>query len=947
MKLKGKGLWAYRIWELDRAFTIAPQMGITHILYKVGQGPLGSNAPYYIGNAAEVAQKIRTAGLTPLAWSFTTLGDPAFEAQMVSDAFKDGYDGFIFNAEDASSERRQEAKTIGNLLRSAGVDLTKLYLCSYPTPLTHHPDIPYNEMGPYCQGGLMPMAYGTYMLPAEKVIDQWTYAQNLQWMQQQGLKLPICPILGPYFDEQAQQHMNKAEFEVWLGRLAPFAPSFFSLFTAAAMEPDYFPLVRAFVLGDIEPTPTKDAWINNRGGAVFYGSPGKDGTQQAALPYGAQLQTTGSATIVDGKKWIAAQAGNIRGWVRIVDIGDTQPAPWPALTPPPTPPAGQLLTVWTTIQLNIRSQPLVRPDTLIGCTLEGARLRLLQDNVQASAWVGQMGKWFRVKIEPDGPEGWTAAWYTTATDPAPPIRVVEPTLELVVESPDFGFLNIREGASTSFTIVARADHGSVLLALEPEAEVRAKVGQSGKWLYILLPDGNKGYAAASYVRLNAIAPPAETRYVVVNSPDTALALRNGPGLSHPILWRVAHGNVLESLEPADITAAKLGKDGEWLKVRAPAKFEGYVAAWLLKAPDAPDNRRPILDTSLPLGASAWIFGMHAASIGSMDDHNTQRIRSLFESKGKRGWVFFTESIGSQPQVPFDQNKRDRLWAWANAGYGIVVRLNHGYYPSGTLPQSQTYDQFAATCAEWVNLHLKHDEVDPARYTWIIQIGNEQNNPSEHPGDHGVIKEHITPQLYAAAFNKAYARIKAVLPQALVAPGAVDPYNSTPLPLLGNRRYRPLDYFREMLENIPALDAFILHAYTHGPSIEAITWQRTFGDPFLGDHYFDFQTYRQFMEYIPAKWKQLPVLITETNHICRPPNDPACDNEAFQGWINANIGWVRALYQEIAAWNAQPYAQQVRGLFLYRWIEDRWELHNKEQILNDFKEAMDNDYRWRA
>ncbi|RLC89340.1 MAG: hypothetical protein DRI37_04000, partial [Chloroflexi bacterium] len=255
MRLQGKGLWAYRRWELEQALGLAPQMNITHILYKVGQGPWQGKEPYYIDDAAQLAQKIRQAGYTPIAWSFTTLGDPDFEAALVVRAFNDGYDGFVFNAEDASSEQRPNAIAVGNQLRAAGIDLTKLYLCSYPTPLTHHPDIPFNEMGPYCQGGLMPMAYGTYLLPPSIVVDQWTYAQNEQWMNQQGLRLPIHPVLGPYYDNAGQQHMTKDEFQEWLDHLAVHTPSFFSVYTAAVLEPVYFAPIRAFVLSEPPPTP--------------------------------------------------------------------------------------------------------------------------------------------------------------------------------------------------------------------------------------------------------------------------------------------------------------------------------------------------------------------------------------------------------------------------------------------------------------------------------------------------------------------------------------------------------------------------------------------------------------------------------------------------------------------------------------------------------------------
>ena len=58
--LKGKGVWAYREHELERAIQIAPQMGATHVLYKVAHG-----ANYRAG-MAQVAQTIKGSGLPPL-----------------------------------------------------------------------------------------------------------------------------------------------------------------------------------------------------------------------------------------------------------------------------------------------------------------------------------------------------------------------------------------------------------------------------------------------------------------------------------------------------------------------------------------------------------------------------------------------------------------------------------------------------------------------------------------------------------------------------------------------------------------------------------------------------------------------------------------------------------------------------------------------------------------
>ncbi|HRU93764.1 MAG TPA: SH3 domain-containing protein [Anaerolineae bacterium] len=940
MILQGKGLWAWRLWELEQALMIAPAMGITHVLYKVGQGPLGSKPGFVIAALQTAAQRIRQAGYTPFAWSFTTLGDPDFEAQMVVDAFTAGFEGFVFNAEGATEGRREAAIALGEKLHAANVDLDRLYLCSYPTPLTHHAGIPFNEMGPYCKGGLMPMAYGTYLQPPEIVIGKWTYEQNTTWMAQQGLQLPIYPVLGPYLDNLAQQPMSQEVLQTWLDCLAGYAPTFFSLYTTAALIPEHFAPIRAFVLGSPPPLAPA-AWIHALGGVVLFASAGNAASRFASLVYGTEVELLGSPTTAGGQRWQRVRAGRLEGWLPEVQLQSSAPGPWPALAPPPTPPAGHLLTVWSTDELNTRSDPVVRPTTLVGRIPKGTRLKVVEGADKALQQVGKVGHWLHVQVEPEGPTVWVAAWYLSPHDPLAPAT---PGLRVRVHNPEEGYLAIRNGPSSTHDQIGQAPHGSVLFSLESDAETQRKVGQEGDWLRMVTPNGLEGYVAAWYLR-PYVRTTAEVRYVLVESPQAGVQLRAAPDPEAAPGWWVPHATVLESLEAPDVTADKLEQFGAWLQVRTPSRREGYVPVRQLRAPEVPDTRQPTNDAKLPYGRSAWLFGMHAADIADDTPEQRRRIRQLFESSGKRGWILFTQAIGSNPAMGFNEELRQRLWDWSRAGYGVIVRLNHSYYPSGTLPDSPLYDAFAATCARWVELYLKHDEEPASRYTWILQIGNEPNNPSEHPGDVGVIRENITPQLYARAFNKVYAAVKRVLPQAYVAPAAIDPYNSTPMQLV-NRRYRPLEYFQELLDAIPALDAFILHAYTHGPSVSAITSLTSFAD-FMTDHYFDFQTYRQFMERIPARWKQVPVIIGETNHLCRAPGAPGCEDPAQQGWINANINWVRAVYQEIHRWNSIPYIQQIHGVLLYRWSGDQWELHNKDQILLDFTQAMGNDYRWRS
>lgn len=615
----------------------------------------------------------------------------------------------------------------------------------------------------------------------------------------------------------------------------------------------------------------------------------------------------------------------------------------------PTPPTQP--TLYVTVNspelgyLNLRSAPYTGNNFLARIN-HGARLGVLEDADLARAKIGQNNQWLWVRTD-DGKIGYVAAWYVQLA--APPTS--PPTVFfVVVNSPDMP-LKLRRTPSTQLPPLADLPHGTQLKALEPETVVRQKVGVRGQWLYVQSPSGQRGYVAAWYTELAAPDPvpvvPQPTLgavyHVIVESPDLGLRVRQQPSTNAPQVWWVPHGTVLQILEDPIAAGQKVGQQGQWLQIRTPARREGYVAAWYVRAPTQSDTRPLATTADVPKAISPHIFGMHAAQL-SDDIHTRDGIRALFEGSGKKGWVFFTEALGRHPgNIGLDPNLRNRLWDWAQQGYGVIIRLNHGYHPSGTLPESAYYDDFAATCARWVELYLKANDALNAQFQWTLQIANEQNNISEHPGDHGQIREHITAELYAQAFNKVYAAIKAVLPGAVVCPGAVDPYHSAPMPLLGNVRWRPLDYFQKMLDHIRALDGFILHAYTHGPSLEAITSLATFGDALLSDHYFDFQTYRLFMERIPLKWRELPVYLTETNHICRPGAAPACTED--QGWINQNIGWVRAMYAEINRWNRQPYAQQIRCALLYRWMGDQWSIADKPGIQDDFRQALSQDYRW--
>ncbi len=602
---------------------------------------------------------------------------------------------------------------------------------------------------------------------------------------------------------------------------------------------------------------------------------------------------------------------------------------FPLAKEPPSPPALKVQVVSPEVgYLNVRPQPST-DQMPIARVDDGAVLGSLEPDANVRAKVGQEGQWLHIST-PEGVAGYVAAWYLRLYEEAPSPPPPPAGVRVQVVSPEFGYLNVRPQPSTVQPPIAQVDDGAVLDALEPKANVQAKVGQEDQWLRIRTPEGVDGYAAAWYLRLYEEGPalPVEpTDYLSANNHD-GLNIRRGRGTNTARVWRVPDKTVLKVLEDPKEAAAKIGKD-QWVRVSTPSLHEGYVNGQYVKAKRLADKRQPVDDATLPYGECAWIFGIHAAGATTPAD-----FRFLFQNKGKTGWVLFCEAIGADPHHGGGHD----YTLWSHNGYGVMVRLNNGYEPAGTLPVSAKYADFASACARYV-------QNSQGCHLWVI--GNEQNNVREHPGGADHPTEHITPQMYAQAFNLARRRIKEVQPEAIVVTGAVDPYNTYPWQLLGNRRNRPLEYFKEMLNHIDDLDGIALHTYTHWMDVGLITKKTVFTDEFLQpgtpqEHYYDFQAYRPFAEAIPEKWRDRPIYITESNHWIASEHQ----GEGKPGWVNKDKGWVQAAYAEIHRWNSTPYTPQIHCLLIYRWTGDEWAIEHLGEIQKDFKKALGHDYRWR-
>lgn len=242
----------------------------------------------------------------------------------------------------------------------------------------------------------------------------------------------------------------------------------------------------------------------------------------------------------------------------------------------------------------------------------------------------------------------------------------------------------------------------------------------------------------------------------------------------------------------------------------------------------------------------------------------------------------------------------------------IVRLNHGWYPNGTIPMRGLYGDYANRCADFVR---RCPGVD-----WFV-ISNEPNHEIELP--YGV---RIQPEDYADCFNACYAAIKtvrrdtstALSASVNVCVAAIAPWDIT-------SGIDWLVYYRRMLDAISDCDGLAVHGYTHGaaPSLISST-EKVHG------WFWHFPVIYQTIEAIPPKFARKPVHVTETN-------------QGDNAWLDINHGWVKDAYANVNAYNQLTNTQKILSLSLYRWRGDKYEIFSKSQVQDDFRQAVAKGY----
>ncbi len=206
---------------------------------------------------------------------------------------------------------------------------------------------------------------------------------------------------------------------------------------------------------------------------------------------------------------------------------------------PPQPPQDKWYRVTTDV-LNVRSGPGTNYDD-IG--------NLYRDEVVKALDYAQNDTWIKIIRESDGLTGWSFAAYLEET--------TEPPGEIGWYRVTASSLNVREGPSTSDTIVGSLPFNSVVKGLKKNAD--------GTWIKILREsDGLTGWCFAAYLEESTEPPPAEpNNWYEVNA--TALNVRKEPNTSAEKIGSLAQGQIVVGLES--------NADKTWVRIQ---RFDGLV-----------------------------------------------------------------------------------------------------------------------------------------------------------------------------------------------------------------------------------------------------------------------------------------------------------------------------------------------------------------------------------
>jgi len=204
--------------------------------------------------------------------------------------------------------------------------------------------------------------------------------------------------------------------------------------------------------------------------------------------------------------------------------------------------------------------------------------------------VGVVNEWLRVQ-DPEGNQGYVAAWYLTLNEKEEEEKAVAPKTgdKGFIVNPTTNGLAFRNAPYISqATLILRLPVSAKLIVLDDERIARKKIGLRGHWLKVKDVTGIEGYVASWYVTqasepalgvrtADKSGKPSNDDVLVLQTTTEGVALRSKPKVAmNTLIKRMPHASELVA---ADDDEGKIGVNGQWIKVRDIEGDQGFVAAW--------------------------------------------------------------------------------------------------------------------------------------------------------------------------------------------------------------------------------------------------------------------------------------------------------------------------------------------------------------------------------
>ncbi len=356
--------------------------------------------------------------------------------------------------------------------------------------------------------------------------------------------------------------------------------------------------------------------------------------------------------------------------------------------------------------------------------------------------------------------------------------------------------------------VGMAMPGQVFTVLDEDAAT--KLAADDQWIKITTLDGQEAYTAAWFF---------EEAELYVCPTEDAIRVRLAPVDGDPI-GQINMTDALLCLETPAEARAKLGQNGQWLKIRLSDGREAYTAAWYLK--EYAGTVEPVIkegvskDISTPVAMSkvkpANLKDLDLANITGMnlDARHPLGAPDPGALTGM-GWVRFgydvSDKKGSEDIDAAYNFYKPILERYARAGFKVLLCFTHQTFGEG---KNEYWPWPEMTTAKWQDLTAKFTDmvgriVKQYAGTGIVhayQVWNEMDAPIG-----AAASVPMLPADYAIVLGETIKAIKSVDPSAFVITGG-----HTGGPGRGS------GYARETMRTLPAgvvPDGIAFHPYGRG------------------------------------------------------------------------------------------------------------------------------------